>query len=301
MKTILITGARGFIGKSTLRYLNTTDLKIIGIYNKTSQSELGKVADIEWIQSDLFDLEQQKMLFEKYKPEYLLHLAWSVPTGEFWHSLDNIKWLNLSIELFKNFCRNGGRYFIGAGSIAEYDWRCPELKEDGTSYQPYSLYGQCKRSLYEILKQLQRKYFSHVSIIWPHIGYFFGVDEPVNKFLSMLISKIKHKEPMYLLNQNTVRDYAHVRYLGKTLAYLIMNSKNDLLLNVSANNQLTLKSIVDFISQYYNVDTSNILYDKYQSPIYEPKSLKICTKRMEKIMGNKFEDTFFIDLKEMMI
>lgn len=298
MKKILVSGATGFIGRNTLEYLHKAKFDIIGLYQNQTQITLD-FPYVEWEQGDLLLPAVQERILKKHKPEYLLHLAWSVPPKDFWHSLANINWMSASISLFRQFCEQGGKHFIGAGSIAEYNWNYSELKEDETPYQPQTLYGQCKRSLYEILSQLKKQNYDSTHLRWAYIGYFFGIGEPGNKLISQLINKLKNKEKMNLSSRDIIRDYAQIKYLAQGLTQLVL-SEQDVNINMSGNNQVSLESIVNFIADYYDVPRTLAQYGKYESVIREPKILKVNTERMNKILGFYIENSFFQDLKEIM-
>lgn len=296
----MVTGATGFIGKNVLPHLKKMNFEVVGLYNNSSQAGLKENSDIRWEKCDLFDLSRQLKILKKHRPTHLLHLAWDVSPGKFWTSVNNIRWLSVSTELFRNFCESGGSHFICAGSIAEYDWKSRELNEEITPFEPETLYGQCKRNLYWILTHLQKTHYPEVSIVWPYIGYFFGSGEPVNKLISLLIKKIRNKETISLLPEDTIRSYAHVRHLGKILSELAVLNDKQINLNISANNKVKLKDIVNYIAAHYKVSTNNVTYDNYQSKIYEPPTLNVNTQKMERVLGKTIEDTFYHDLTTMM-
>jgi len=297
MKTILITGASGFFGKSLLEALHSSseEFKVIGLYHV----QCPQIVDsrFEWLKADLQDLSLHSQLMQKIRPTHCVHLAWYVPPQKFWTAWENIEWLNSSLSLFRAFAREKGKVFIGAGSLAEYDWATGVLDEEKTPLNPATLYGQCKKSLHEILLAARDAHYPETTILWPRIGYFFGEDEPQEKLIRKLIASIKNGLSMDLAAPDFSRPYAHVKYLGQALATLVMeDSLEDAAFNMSASIPYSLKEVVDFIQEYLSRSSTCINYDVYPS-----LPVKLTVKNqwlVDKGMG--MPDTFFTDLKGML-
>lgn len=282
MKKILITGASGFFGRHVISRLIQENFHIIGTYHTASSEIVGRFREVEWEKVDLHNDDARRALLKKYKPHVLLHLAWSVPTGEFWYSLDNLKWLMTSASLFREFCEEGGNHFIGAGTLAEYDWNHEELIEDVTPLNPKTLYGQCKKSLYEILGKLQENY-SSVTLTWLRIGYFFGEGEPKGKLISLLIEKVQRCELIKLVDGDTSRDYGHVKHFGELILHLIISPQN-LVLNVSGGTLTKMRDLAEFIAQVLGKPL-DVLYGAYQPATIEPLVLRPNLDKMMNMIG----------------
>ncbi|MGV8948013.1 MAG: NAD-dependent epimerase/dehydratase family protein [Candidatus Paracaedibacter sp.] len=297
MSTYLITGASGFFGKSMIQSLKQAkeDDHFICLYH----SKRPEIEDsrFSWIKVDLLDLSTHSDLIQKYQPTYCAHLAWHVPPQNFWQAEENLDWLRASVHLFQTFCEGGGKIFLGAGSLAEYTWSTGVLYEN-TPLVPRSLYGQCKKSLYEILKVIRDSKYKDSTIIWPRIGYFFGPDEPPQKLISKIIDSLKKGASLNLVSKDTKRPYAHVKYLGESLAHIFFNQTEDLVFNLSASKAYSLKEIVDFVSNKLNIDQDHVSYDTYTSPNPEPLDMEVHTDILNSQLGINIPDTFFENLRE---
>ncbi len=297
MKTILVTGASGFFGTSFLNALkkNTEQFKVFCIY----LGQKGRVEDprFTWIECDLLNVKSQQELIEALKPTHCIHFAWHVPPGMFWDSLKNIEWLYASANLFEFFCKVGGKVFVGAGSIAEYDWSSGVLDEESTPLNPSTLYGESKKSLCCMLKKIRDKGLYETAIIWPRIGYFFGDTEPAEKLMSRLVTAISRGSAMRLTSPDIKRPYAHVRHLGDILANLIFAVDEDFIFNLSASHSHSLGDIVENIATQLQKSTDTLLFNAYNSSVYEPEELIISNKRLVQKSFVFKEDVFFDDLK----
>jgi len=301
MTTFLITGASGFFGNSLLQALQKSKAngRFICLYN----SQKNEINDprFTWVKANLLDPSTHREVMKKFHPTYCVHLAWHVPPQNFWHAPENLEWLQASIHLFKEFCEAGGKVFMGAGSLAEYDWSSGILDEETTPLIPRSLYGQCKKSLYEILKVIRDTNYQSTTLLWPRIGYFFGQNEPPQKLISKVINRIKTGGALNLVSKDMKRPYAHVKYLGESLAYVLLNQQEDLAFNLSASHSYTLEEIIKFVGNIFDASPQNIVYDSYhtRSLTPEPLVLSVHTDLLRKALGNPIADTFFEDLQEM--
>jgi nucleoside-diphosphate-sugar epimerase len=113
----------------------------------TSKSSIDDFSDIHWQHCDLLDSEKVSALLKKVKPTHLLHFAWITAHGEFWTSLENLRWVRASLDLLEAFVKNGGRRAVVAGTCAEYDWQYGYCSEQITPLIQTTLYGICKHSL----------------------------------------------------------------------------------------------------------------------------------------------------------
>ena len=297
MKTILITGAAGFFGTSLLKAFQNLngDDKIVCVYYK----DKGESTDprITWIEQDLLDISKHEKLFQDVQPTHFVHLAWYVPPQNFWHSIKNVEWLYASTSLFDQFCSVGGKVFIGAGTLAEYDWNYDVFDEEKTPLLPHTLYGQSKKALFELIQQIRNKKSPSTILLWSRIGYFFGEGEPKEKFLSRLVASVINKNNLNVMSRETVRPYAHVDYLGRALVDVVLSAQDDLVFNVVSPYACSLEDMVCFVASTVKQDASTIFYGKYTPPVSELPVLKVEVERLRKAIHFDWKDTFFDDFK----
>src|ERR1017187_3052767 len=153
MTVVLITGASGFFGKALISALSQGNRDDRFVCLSRDQTINHRDPRFTFIKADLLDSTFRQNLIEEIKPEVCVHLAWHVPPGVFWQSPENMRWREVSVSLFCEFCRAGGRVFIGAGTTAEYDWSAGFLDEATTPLAPHTLYGQCKKALHETIRE----------------------------------------------------------------------------------------------------------------------------------------------------
>src|SRR5687767_11286721 len=111
-KRVLLTGARGFIGRRCLPRLVARGFEVHAVSGSThSVSQAGAAA--QWHQCDLRDGAAAAALVESVRPTHLLHLAWIAQPRVFWTSPDNHAWLAAGKRLADAFYGAGGLRAVG--------------------------------------------------------------------------------------------------------------------------------------------------------------------------------------------
>lgn len=158
MKTILITGAAGFIGSNLAQAL-ISDNKIIGFDNVNDYydvnlkeyrlSKLNSNPNFTFIKGDLADKQAVNSIFEQYKPDIVVNLAAQAGVR---YSIDNPQaYIDSNLTGFFNIleaCRNNSvEHLVYASSSSVYgsNKKVPYSTDDKVD-NPVSLYAATKKS-----------------------------------------------------------------------------------------------------------------------------------------------------------
>ncbi len=134
---ILILGANGYLGSRLFLDLRDS-FDVVGTYNKTQFHE-------DFIQLDITDRDQVKKVFNKVKPDVVIHTA-NFPSPRFAKdNEENYKKLNLtSSEIIKDIANQIGAKVIFISSFA--------------ALNPDNIYGKLKLESEQIIKDVEAGY-----------------------------------------------------------------------------------------------------------------------------------------------
>lgn len=241
-KTVLVTGASGFVGRQTLQPLLDLGYEVHAV----SRHPLD-VQGVQWHSCDLLDTPSTKGLLEEIRPSHLLHSAWYAEHGKFWTAPENTAWLEASTYLFKKFISCGGQRILGVGTCAEYDWQrqdqIPWSETDPCN--PHTPYGQAKRTL------LNRLATMPVSYAWARVFMLFGPHESPNRLVPYTIRTALKGEDILCSAGTQMRDFIDARICGKALARLL---HTDVIgsVNIGSGETIPIKKLIEEICTLCN-------------------------------------------------
>lgn len=204
MKTVLLTGATGFIGQFAIRPLLDKNYTVHTVTSKPIVFET--IENLFWHQTNLLDADETTSLIKKIHPTHLLHFAWYVEQGKVWNAIENLDWLQASLHLARQFVENGGERLVISGSCAEYDWTEEGIfSEKSTALRPHHLYGATKHALNLTLENFAK--VSNLSYAWGRVFYLFGEGESTKRLVPSVINALLKNELAKTSHGNQVRDF----------------------------------------------------------------------------------------------
>ncbi len=261
MKKVLVTGANGFIGRSILPRLLKEGYEVHAVSSRIIRDD-----NIVWHNINLLDISKIQGLFNVVKPTHLLHLAWDTRQGKYLSSIENLYWIQSSIELMKNFHKYNGERIVYAGSCFEYDLSYGYLKESVTPMNPDSLYGTSKASLQQVLQKFSTT--NKVNFAWGRIFFVYGKYEKPQRLVPYVINSLIKGETAYCSHGGQIRDFLNVHDVASAFIHLL---KNDFTgeVNIGSGNPIKLRDMVQLIGQKLNREEL-LRFDK-KIPANEPK------------------------------
>lgn len=261
MRTVLVTGATGFIGRCALEPLVRRGYAVHAITRNGANSALS--AGVQWHELDLLARDRTAMeaLIAELRPTDLLHFAWNAKHGEFWSTPENLSWIAASLELVRCFADHGGRRFVGAGTCAEYEWSGGECREGDTPLRPATLYGTAKKVFFEALAAFAGEV--ELSWAWGRIFLLFGPEEQEARLVPHLIRSALLRQPASCRFGQLQRDFLHVADVADAFAALLA-SEVEGAVNVASGTARPLGEMVERISQC--CDGGEVLTVERQQP-----------------------------------
>ena len=277
MKSVLLTGATGFIGSCAIQPLLEKGYTIHAV---TSKSEMPKSSEnLIWHQADLLDFEQANDILEKVRPTHLLHFAWYVEHGKFWHATENMDWVGASLNLVKKFNEIGGKRLVICGTLSEYEGREDNpLKEYESALKPESLYGVTKKALFEMVETYVEK--TDLSFAWGRTFFQFGKNEPPNRLFPAVIKAMINDEVAKTSHGNQIRDFMYVEEYGDAFVALL-DSDVEGAVNVGSGEERSLKEMILEIAQLFGKDDNQVEFGAFPSSPTEPKRVVADISRLK--------------------
>lgn len=218
MKTVLLTGATGFIGQFAVRPLLAKNYIVHAVTSKPTNFETAE--NLFWHRTNLLDADETTSLIKTVRPTHLLHFAWYLEHGKVWNAVENLDWLPASIHLARQFVENGGERLVVSGTCAEYDWTVDGVySEESTRLRPQNLYGASKHALNLTLENFAK--VANLSYAWGRIFYLFGANESPKRLVPSVINALLKNELAETSHGNQIRDFLNVEDVAEAFVALL--------------------------------------------------------------------------------
>ena len=263
MGKILVTGGTGFIGENVVSVLLDRGYEVHII---THSSVLPVRERLVQHHLDLMHPKDVSAFLQEYRFESLCHLAWY--TGPKCHSSNsNVDWVIASLHLAKSFVHFGGKCFLGAGSVSEYDFNYGYLKENVTPLDSPSLYGQCKAGLYKMLNIYCRQ--NNIDFKWVRIFNLYGPNEKQTRLMPSVINAILKGQDVLVSDCLKFQDYLHVFDTAQGIVDVLESGAQGAI-NICSGKPVQLRTIVKSIADlmgYSGVIQWGALPSSFEDPL----------------------------------
>tara|TARA_Y100001958_G_C21237897_1_gene564764 strand:+ start:1479 stop:2465 length:987 start_codon:yes stop_codon:yes gene_type:complete len=308
---ILITGAAGFIGMhSSLKFLNSK-FSVLGIDNLNDYYDrnlklnrlklLKKNKKFNFKKIDISKYNNLKKVFDKFKPDYVLHLAaqagvrYSIKNPGDYTRSNLVGFANI-LECSKN---SNIKHLVFASSSSVYgDSKKFPLSEEQKLNSPISYYAATKLS-----NELMAHSYSYIHQL-PSTGLrFFTVYGPWGRpdmALFLFTEAIKKNKRLKLFNNgDMVRDFTYVddivdaifKIIKKIPKKIILKNKTTSpfqVLNIGSNNPINIKKYIKFIEQFLNKKAKILNYPMQKGDV---KYTHADLNKLKKVIKTKLHTT----------
>jgi nucleoside-diphosphate-sugar epimerase len=218
MKTVLVTGASGFLGRHVTSALRARGFRVHGLSRRPLAD-----TECEWQRADLLDADAVGRVLERVRPTHLLHLAWGMEHGRYWTAPANAHWVESSLALWRHFAEAGGQRGVGAGTCAEYTWDDALLAgrpvSEDAPRSGHSFYGVAKRAAFELLEAYSRSV--DLEFAWGRMFFPYGPGETRPTLIPSVIRALRAGEPARCTHGRQLRDFVHVQDVAAAFAAML--------------------------------------------------------------------------------
>jgi nucleoside-diphosphate-sugar epimerase len=235
MRRILVTGARGLIGRHALPVLTESGAALHAV----SRDGTGP-GPAMWHACDLTDPHAAAALVHELRPSHLLHLAWTTTHGKFWSDPANLDWVAASLALLRAFAESGGSRAVFAGSCAEYDFAAPAPWRENAPIRPHTLYGAAKDSLRRLAVAFCA--LQTISFAWGRVFLLAGEGESPARLVPSLAAALRAGKPAATGPGERLLDVMDTRDAGRAFAELLAGDLTGAV-NVATGQGVTLAAL----------------------------------------------------------
>lgn len=243
MKTVLVTGGTGFVGRAILPELFARNFSI---HATSRRDRPPRSEEVTWHPVDIFDRGEVADLLGRIRPTHLLHLAWETMPGRYIGSVHNLTWLQESISLISTFAASGGERALITGTCMEYDIKHGRLQEDLTPLLPATPYGATKHALNLALGSASEAL--GLSFAWARLFYLYGPHERPERLVPYVITQLQNGTPAEVTSGDQLRDYLYVQDVAGALA-AFLDSDVQRSLNIGSGKAVSVRSLIETIGQ----------------------------------------------------
>ena len=291
-RTVLLTGATGFIGRHLLGRLRREDV----VLHAVCRSGQGPWPDdVVWHKADLLEPGVPAALLSQIRPSHLLHNAWMAIPGRFWTDPQNIDWLHASLGLMAAFTKFGGKHFVGVGTCAEYDWGAStDFLEDETAVRPATLYGKAKAAVWAAAEAYAEA--GAFTAGWGRIFLPYGPGDTDGRLLPALIKRLAAGQEFQLGDGSLERDFIFAPDAADLLVCILLDEKSGAF-NVATGRATSIAEAVQYVAD--KLGRRDLLrFNVRHTPINEPRRLVADMTKATETLAWSAPTTLFAGLDE---
>ncbi len=221
-KTVLITGASGFVGSALVRAL-VSDCPDVHILIRTNSQLEGLTSVMEKVKCHIVQLDEPDALHKLnyIKPHFVFHLAQPshlrLTDMQGYLSSKQIA-LNMLTNVLDYARSNGVQKVIHACGSTIYQEGHKTFTEASTPLEPSSFRGKIKLAERALCLHYARKF--DLPVVLGRIFRAYGPYDSASKLIVKSLEAFVNKEPLKVTEQPFKRDYVHVRDISTALLKL---------------------------------------------------------------------------------
>ncbi|MFZ1530376.1 MAG: NAD-dependent epimerase/dehydratase family protein [Ferruginibacter sp.] len=281
-KTVLVTGATGFIGNYVVEELLAKGGRVIASsLNEEKASLQPWFSKVTYLPFDISTDISGKNLYEYFQhPDVLIHLAWEgLPNYKAaFHLEEN---LPRHYAFIKNLVTHGLRDMTVTGTCFEYGMQEGCLSENMECF-PHNPYALAKYQLLKKLEALADR--EKLNFKWARLFYMFGKGQNPNSLISLLDRALEKGDAEFNMSGGEqVRDFLPVEKVAEYIVALALQTEVEGQVNICSGKPITVKAFVeDYLARKNREISLNFGFYPYAD--YEPMRFWGDNRKIKKIL-----------------
>lgn len=252
-KTVLITGAAGFIGSHVADHCLKLGFKVVATDNLSGGFRENVPAGAEFIQGDLRDAAFVSSLWEGRHFDVIYHLGAYAAEGlsHFVRKFNYETNLLASVHLINEAVKHEASCFVFASSIAVYGAGQTPMTEDMTP-QPEDPYGISKYAIELDLRAAHEMFGLDYVVFRPHnvYGERQNIADKYRNVIGIFMNQVLKREPMSIFGDGQqTRAFSHVDDVAPIIARApLVEAARNQVFNVGADTPYSVRTLAEEIA-----------------------------------------------------
>jgi len=253
MKTVVVTGANGFVGSWLIKELVKHSVKVYAIIKDKLEnvSNIDLLSGVVIVYCALEDLDTLSNLIYDHI-DVFYHLAWAGSAGKA-RSDENLQIRNAqwSVKALEAAHRLNCPRVVVAGSIMEKETISAIYRQDYTFESSY-IYGLGKVLAHGLCKSYSKQL--GLNLIWGVITNAYGEGEISPRFINTTIRKMLRNEELEFTSGTQLYDFVHVEDVARAFFLLGERGRNDREYLIGSSSPRELKEYIKEIHRILKPD-----------------------------------------------
>ena len=255
MRTVIISGANGFVGSALVRELLKYDYKIYALDQKGCSGNIPENSRVVFVPCDLAEMAVLKEKLPEENYDSFFHFAWMGSAGlaraDTALQLSNAQWTVDSLRVAKDL---GCKRFLCAGSIMEHETMAAAYNQGNKPGMGY-IYGGGKLIAHVMCMSVAAQI--GIDLIWPEITNAYGVGERSPRLVNTTIQKcIRGQVPQFTAGTQNY-DFVYVDDVARAFRLISENGKPFHEYLIGSSNARPLK---DFLQEMQKTIAPNMQF-----------------------------------------
>lgn len=263
-KVSLVTGGAGFIGSHVVNHLIRIGHEVVVLDDLSGGFKRNVHPKATLISDSITNTEKVNELFEKYRFDYVYHLAAYAAEGLSPHIRQFNYENNLmgSINLINASVNFDVKCFVFTSSIAVYGNQTPPFTELMIP-QPEDPYGIAKYAVELDLKDAQKRFGLNHVIFRPHNVFGVGqnLSDPYRNVVGIFMNQHIKNQPLTIFGDGTqTRAFTPIQAISESIASCISNPKAlNQTFNVGSDEVMSLNKLADLLISSFGESKEKVI------------------------------------------
>lgn len=187
MKTVIVTGANGFLGSSLIKKLIVNDVRVVAIDISFSELHLPESDRITQVEVGLDEKEKIKAAIPKGEYDLFYHFAWAGVNGPIKaDSIAQLKNIEMALNCAMVAHEIGCKKILFAGTVAEESVKSLETLEKTSGGM---MYGVAKHCTHLMLETYCKKV--GLDFVWMRFSNIYGPSNKTGNLVSYTLGELQ--------------------------------------------------------------------------------------------------------------